>query len=383
VEPLGFSAPGALYLGRRISMASLDFMDEDRLLFTFRVPGLIHRDAGDEEGTERQIRAVLLDLPSGTVEAETVWTLHDRARYLWMLKDGQFLVSDGKELKQGNAMLELKPVLRFPGPLLWFDLDASQQFLVTGTWEPLATKTAATGFRPRPEMAGTEAENQGDVLLRIVHRDSGQVMLATRLENGIHLPIGDHGYLESLRAHGIDWQLNLHGFDGTVTPLARLTSTCGPASDFASAQELVAWVCTALGDHRLEAMTSTGRLLWHQDLSEQEMWPQLVFARNGSRIAQETLVVSRSVNASSPLTTEDIRGQRVSVYDAATGHQALRTVVSPILDAGGNVAISPSGRRVAVLRAGRLEVFELPPAPPVPASPVLVPGRAAGFQNGH
>jgi hypothetical protein len=104
-------------------------------------------------------------------------------------------------------------------------------------------------------------------------------------------------------------------------------------------------------------------------------------------MAQETLAVSRAINASSPLTSDDIRGQRVSVYDAATGQVALRMMVSPIMDAGGNVAISPSGRRVAVLNAGRLEVFELPAAPAVPVSsvpdlPVSAPGPAAEFHNG-
>jgi len=52
----GFSAPGPLYLGQRNSLVSLDFLDEDRLLFTFRVPGLIRREAGEEDA--RQIRAV-------------------------------------------------------------------------------------------------------------------------------------------------------------------------------------------------------------------------------------------------------------------------------------------------------------------------------------
>ncbi len=36
------------------------------------------------------------------------------------------------------------------------------------------------------------------------------------------------------------------------------------------------------------------------------------------------------------------------------------TPASPILDGGGNVAISPSGKRVAVLNAGAIQVFELP-----------------------
>ncbi len=37
-----------------------------------------------------------------------------------------------------------------------------------------------------------------------------------------------------------------------------------------------------------------------------------------------------------------------------------------MLDAGGNVAISPSGKRVAVLNDGTIQVFELPAPPPLP-----------------
>ena len=100
VEPLGFSAPGPLYLGQRNSVVSLDFLDENRLLFTFRVPGLIHREAGESD--ERRIRAVVLGLPAGTVEAEALWTVHDRARYLWMLSDGRFLLRDRNNLETGR-----------------------------------------------------------------------------------------------------------------------------------------------------------------------------------------------------------------------------------------------------------------------------------------
>jgi hypothetical protein len=56
----------------------------------------------------------------------------------------------------------------------------------------------------------------------------------------------------------------------------------------------------------------------------------------------------------------------VTVYDAATGDLALETPASPALDVGGNVAISSSGRRVAVLNAGAIQIFELPAPPPLP-----------------
>ncbi len=139
VEPLGFTAPGAIYLGSRNTLASLDFLDENHLLFTFRVPGLLHRDSTNgQDSDERQIRAVVLTLPQGTVEAETLWTVHDRVRYLWMLKNGHFLLRDRNSLLVGDAALVLKPFLDFPGSLLWLELDPAQKFMVTNSREPVA-----------------------------------------------------------------------------------------------------------------------------------------------------------------------------------------------------------------------------------------------------
>jgi len=46
-----------------------------------------------------------------------------------------------------------------------------------------------------------------------------------------------------------------------------------------------------------------------------------------------------------------------------------------VLDAGGNVAISPTGRHVAVLSAGAIQVFELPAPSPLPNTAGKQPGR--------
>jgi hypothetical protein len=91
----------------------------------------------------------------------------------------------------------------------------------------------------------------------------------------------------------------------------------------------------------------------------------LVMGPDGSRLALETLAVNHVVNAYAPLDTEDIKGQLVRVFDAANGKIALEAPATPALDAGGNVAISASGRRAAVLNGGAIEVFDLPPAPPL------------------
>jgi hypothetical protein len=93
-------------------------------------------------------------------------------------------------------------------------------------------------------------------------------------------------------------------------------------------------------------------------------------APNGSRLVRETLAVDHTVSASAPLYSEDIKGQVVEVLDAADGRVALKTMANPVLDAGGNVAISPSGRRVAVVNAGAIQVFELSAPPSLPDSSV-------------
>jgi hypothetical protein len=398
VGPLGFSAPGAYYLGQRTSMVSLDFLDEDRLLFTFRVPGLIHRETGDEN--ERQIRAVLLKLPEGTVQAEALWSVHDRARYLWMLKDGHFLLRDGRDLQVGDAALELKPYLRFPGALLWIDADATQEFLVADSREPAAPSSTShhtsdqapslhSGGQPSSgedraslglgSLAGTEAAkpeeeqppaSQPDLAVRILRRSSGEVILVSRTRTAIHLPVNADGYLESLRARGNEWLLNLKSFSGGSAILGRVDSACPPLFDFLSQREVLVTGCTVSGAGNLTAIRTDGQHLWEALSADTTVWPLIVRAPDGSRLARETLVVPSPIGARAPLDPADIKGQQVIVLDAAYGNVALETTASPALDAGGNVAISPSGRRVAVLNGGQIQVFELPLAPPIPEATV-------------
>jgi hypothetical protein len=382
VEPLGYSAPGALYLGQLYTLTSLDFLDENRLLFTFRVPGLIHREHGagsDEDSDEHHMRALVLDIPSGSVRAEAVWTLHDRAHYLSMLKDGHFLLRDGDSLQQGDTTLILKPILRFPGPLLTVEVDPTQQFMVTNSREPLAAAKPSDDSShdpshvPTPATAaasvtvdGQKSSDPTDIVLRILHRDTGQVMLVGHVPAAIHLPINADGYLERMHARDGKWLLNLNFFTGGSTLVGKLDSTCSPALDFIGQREVLASVCNTVGDRKLVAMTTDGRRLWEKATPSSQIWPRLVMASNGLRLARETLAISHPIDASSPFNKEDIKRQSVEVIDAANGQIVLTAPANPPLDAGGNVGLSPSGRRAAVLNGGEIQVFDLPVPPPLP-----------------
>ncbi len=397
VEPLGFSAPGALYLGQRNSLVSLDFIGEDRLLFSFRVPGLIRRELKPGEtadSEERQIRAVVLTLPEGNVESEGLWTVHDRTRYLWMLKDGHFLLRDRNNVQQGDAHLLLKPQLQFPGPLLWLELDPTEQYLVSNSFEPVstpvkpgevdspATATAtvtqdsqSSSSNPDGDSNGDDSPVAPDRVVRILRLSSGKVMLVSRVRATVHLPINAEGYLESLRGRGEDWVLNLHFFTGGSKILGTVNSTCAPTNEFISEDEVLVTACTGSGSHKFIAITTNGKILWDNLNPETSIWPLLGHSANGLRVSQETLAVTHPVSAYAPLGSDEIRGQLVRVFDAATGDVVFESPASPMFDAGGNVAISPSGQRAAVLTAGTIQVFELPPPPPLPDAALKQPAH--------
>lgn len=395
IDPLGFSSPGPIYMGARITLVSLDFIGEDKLLFTFRFPGLMHRESVSAAGnTERQIRALVLSLPTGAVEAEATWTLHDRARYLWMLNDGHFLLRDQNNLLMGDSSLKLKPFLQFPGPLLWLELDPAQRYLVTDSYEPQAAApkpgdvpspaTASASMTQETQDADTDraTDASGDgagippaTVVRILQRDTGKVMLVSRVRSTVHLPINSSGYLENLRGQRWQWLINMSYFVGGSATLGAVDSNCNLTNNFISEELLLVTACMAEGGNRLVAMTTDGRQLWIDQTPDIAVWPELTIPPGGLRIGRETLGVTHSVNSYSPLDSDDVKGQWLTVYDAATGDMALEAPASPALDAGGNVAISPSGRRVAVINAGAIQIFELPPPPALPKSGIQTSGQ--------
>jgi hypothetical protein len=262
--------------------------------------------------------------------------------------------------------------MHFPGSLLWLEMDPEQQWIVTNSREP-ADPRPGPGNVPSPTTASADILSDGsppfaksDIVLRILQRESGRVMLVSHVRGTLHLPINVDGYLETLRGKGREWVVNLNSFTGGSRTIGKVNSVCSPALEFISRGEVLVTTCNPDGGRWMVAMSTEGKYLWSAAAQSTQIWPRLVMAPNGLRMARETLLVARGVDVGTPLSFEDVKGQIVEVYDAADGRRSLMTQASPVLDGGGNVAISPSGRRVAVLADGAIQVFELPEPAPLP-----------------
>jgi hypothetical protein len=380
VGPLGFSVPGENYLLRRESLVSLDFLDEDRILFTFRVPGLLQRDAGsDGEDQKQQIQALVLSVATGKIESRAAWTVPGRSRYLWMLNDGHYLLRVRDGLDEGDAQLKMKPFLRVPGRLLWIQMDPGQTVMVTNDLEPanLLQKPGQQGAPvTEPAAATTDTRNSADedvLVARTQKIESGEVIHASEApwtNQTADWPINSEGYLEKSPEKSDTWLLRLNDFSGGGREVARIDSTCSPDYNFLSETELLVETCDPIGGWRLDAMLTRGGTLWESRTAMNAMMPLLVTAPKSTLVARETLLLKRSAGKYKRMVgVRDLQGQIVKVFNAGNGKVALESPLTPILDGGGNVAISPSGQRVAVLNAGAIQVFLLPAAGTVRGSP--------------
>jgi hypothetical protein len=297
-----------------------------------------------------------------------------------MLNDGHFLLRDQNDLQMGGGALELNPAFHFPGPILWMEMDPTQQWLVTNSREMPGSKPNA-GDVPSPSTAlatidsdAPETAGNPDIAVRILKRTTGQIMLISHVRRTVHLPINQEGYLETLRGKGREWVLNLNYFTGGNRIVGKIDSTCSPSLEFISQGEVLVTTCNPDGSRWMVAMTTEGRHLWNAASPRTQIWPRLTMAPNGLRLARESLQVSHPLDVLTPLSFDDVKGQFVEVYDAADGKLALKAQASPVLDGGGNVAISPSGTRVAILNGGAIQVYELP----VPAALPPLEDKPAG-----
>lgn len=391
VDTLGFAPPGPIYLGQRVNLVSLDFLDEDHLLFTFRVPGLLKRNPAYDEGADsaqHQLRVLVLALPMGNVVAEDLWTLHDRERYLWPLGQGRFLLRNGNILSEGDLSLKLHPTLRFPGPVTSLYLDPEAQYIVTNSYEPQESHPAATAATPSgsgskrtfdpiagqsaaetPSAEGTESKEPApeNYVVRILERATGKVILLSRSGSAARLTINSTGYLQPLRQLGNAWELRLYHFDGSQSRVTFVNSGCLPWVDFISDSVVMTTLCTAAETTQLQGLTTDGRELWRFNLPSGTIWPQFARSFNGLRMARESLAVDHPISASVPVEPDEIKYQRITVFDAANGSIVLSAFAAPVMMEGGNFALSPSGQRAAVLNNNQILVWNLPPAPALTA----------------
>lgn len=379
LEPLGYRAPGQIYLVARISSTSLTFLDSSHLLLTFRQSRLLQRDEhtkGHESGTDQSVRALVLELPTGKVTASADWRMHDRRRYLWPLRNGKVLVRQMDRFSVTDSSLQLQPILVSPTPLRETYISPDGRMLVMESDQERHTQEEHARLAERAKMYGDDSVSE-DVQIRMIRLDEKQLKLNAKADNPGKLIANAEGFVDQAEGREKRWTIRFHPFEkpepvgGEI--VAQFASTCPPETNFINESTLLVMSCPKNSSDRFaQADTISGKQLWTGKWRSNFVWPTLAMAEDGSDFAIGWVGTSRPMEAYDPVNDDEVQAQVVDVLDSNTGGLRFNVEVHPVLSAGGNFALSPDGNRLAVINRGALEVYQVPAAqaaPPPAADP--------------
>lgn len=372
VGPLGFVPPSRAYLSYRYSSATLDFIDNDHLLFTFRDAGLMHRIPDDPpEDEDQMIHAVVLDIQTGKPVEQTEWRMHDRQRYLWALDDGQFLVRQRNALYLTDRHLELRPYLEFNNPLRAVEVAPDRKLMVVEVQIALPPDPDPPNEASLGPLLGLPPVRRKMISVMVLHPGEKEILAQSQSRTSVDLPLVEDGFLNLLEGKDpTQWVIQRQTFHSDPKILApriltQVKSSCAPVLLTVSKEVTLAIGCPPKGgdDHMVSAISLSGQLLWQDRWKKRYIWPTFDYAKDGSRFAFGSLEINRDIGFMDAFGEDDVTAQMVGVFDTRSGKLELAKDASPVLSAGHNYALSADGRRFAILRGGAIELYDLPPVP--------------------
>jgi hypothetical protein len=385
LDSLGFQHQTEQFLLAGSSMLTLNYVDPQHLLLTFKVHQLMERIANDPpEDEDRVIEAVLLEVPSGRVLARTDWRLHDSGQYLWDLGHGRFLLRIRDTLTTFAPMAHLASgdpfrqrlfltTSRRVGAVL---LSPEADLLIVESVErtPPVPPPAAPLFGPAPKPTPAPLGRPGDRapvavnFYRLLPSDNKDEDISETLAGIAHA--SDFGGLAATGAGHIaivdqgqqHWAFDFHPYHGDVKELSSFDSSCRPTPRFVSNSEFVSFGCHGgNAPHVLGGFNMHGEEMWEQNLPGDLVAPSFVFAPASGRFALGRVLGIMPADDTGLVPSETLTSQNVVVYQTESGKQILRVDCSPIARAGQNFALSPDGMGLAVIHASAIEIYALPP----------------------
>ncbi|MDE1162501.1 MAG: hypothetical protein PW792_11235 [Acidobacteriaceae bacterium] len=372
-------APGvsARFLELGASIFTLNLLDAQHMLVTYAAKSLVRRTEGStKDSDDRNIEAVVVQLPSGHVLAKTEWMLHDHARYLWPVGEGRFVIRIGNELALISPLERLgttEPFLRValprqPGVALGAVSSPDGKIMAVirqlppeEQKGPVVTLGNGADNRPKPEYLVN--------YVRLGEKSTMSSSATVKVAIPLSLPLDSDGYLWAEEGNPNHWAVSFNVF-GQPKEIAagKLESPCPPKLRLMSNSEYLAMTCQGLNQGmRLMSLGFDGHETWEEDFPAMSQVPSFVSAPEAGRFAMsfETDVptgqmATNSLPGQANAQTETHRQQELRVYGTESGDLLLKLAVAPVFHTPENFDLSADGRTLAVLVGDEIQVYDLP-----------------------
>ena len=357
VTPLGYLPPGELPAFYYYALVELHFIDSNHLLFAFNIPGLLKRDENcPGSDSQRLVRAVVLQLPSGQTLKRADWELYDFMNYLWRVGDGELLLRRCKQLEFLGADLEPHPLVEASGEIEDVSFSPDHSIAVVQEKEMPDADAQNSGNVPSILAQGIEAPRTKVDFIRL-----NPLQMIARAEIPVPgvIPVTEQGIFEVLTAPHDQWVVNMQVFHGSQQKIATIHSLCPPEIRAITSELLMATTCPSRDETVFEGYDLHGVFLWQIPRRTDEFMPRPISIANGTQFAIESLHLKRPRAALDPITKDDVEGEDIDIYKALTGVRTATFQTTPAYTGGHNVDFSPDGRRMAVLHNGAIEIYTL------------------------
>ena len=332
---------------------ALAWMGNNELLFTFNRHALVRRSSA-KDGTERVIRAVLLDAHSRSVIRAMDWQMSDERRYLWPLDGGRALVHVGNELRVYGEGLELKKTIPLAGPLAFVRISPNGELIAVAT----------TRERHSPELhaklrQSLEREPEEDVDVAILNQDFATVATATTVSGLMPPTLLNEGQVKLLAHPPVGYRIALSTWAGATETLARFESMCTPQLAGIGPNLLFVLSCNAhTGDTEYRVLRGDGKMLLRGNADPR----QTGFEASGThaRFAIKAVRALREITPGQDFTGADLDNEDVRVYRAEDGKRLLSVRLNEPVTSHASYALSGDGAELAVLTATRIQLFSVP-----------------------
>jgi hypothetical protein len=403
LDPLGFQPVLSQFLVAGSSLFTIHYVDDQHLLLTFTVRRLMTRLPNDpEDDQDRNVDALLLELPTGHILARTSWRLHDHGQYLWDLGHGRFLLRIRDNLTTFAPLLNLstaqpfreRPFLAITGNrrLAAVILSPDTNLLIAETVQrtPTAPKPVTPLFGPTPsspEQPTEPASVQINFYRLLATSDASdeikpRVAGIARSSTTGSIASTTAGYLAIIDQGHQHWAFDFDSYTGKTNELSPFDSTCRPSPFFVSRSEFIAFGCKG-GNARqlLGGFNMRGQEMWEQNLFGEYFAPFLAFAPSSGRFAFSRVLLRSSTVPDQPASADEFSAQSVVVYQTSSGKQILHAECSPIERAGQNFALSPNGMSLALIHTDAIEIYSLPPLTTKESTEVKLAEASAPQEN--
>ncbi len=321
---------------------TLTYLDAGHLLCTFD-PHRLRERAGSGEEAVRNVRAVMVDPMTHSVQRVVEWRVRGEEQYLWQLGGGRVLVHMGRELRLFDVHLRALRSINVAGKVAWVVSSPSGDHVAVGTVHERHSEPVHRDL----EAVLSEAPEE-DVEVRVLDENFAVVLTAQQSSRTPAPVLSDAG---ELLIHGdghTHWKITEYHWNRTEQTIASTRSACRPLLSTPESGLIFAVGCTTSGGHWYRMLRMDGHPLLKGESASDEIQQAAQAAGEGT-FAVRIVKTVRAMSYGQAFSRPDLAQETITVYRSADGTSVAAVTTVDFTLSQMAFALSPAGDQIALM----------------------------------